>query len=111
MLDVDIVYMISCGLCILGVCLCQYYESSLCIVEWLVQYLQVVWVNYFVLFGSKGYEFWKCDFIGSSGLFLFVFSKCFNDVELVEYFDNFSLFSMVYLWGGFELLIFVNQLE
>ena len=61
--------------------------------------------------GSKGREFWKRDFTGSSGLFSFVLSKRLNDAELAEYLDNFSLFSMAYSWGGFESLILANQPE
>jgi cystathionine beta-lyase len=61
--------------------------------------------------GSKGHEFWKRDFTGSSGLFSFVLNKRLTDAELAEYLDNFSLFSMAYSWGGFESLILANQPE
>ena len=68
-------------------------------------------VNHPALPGSKGHEFWKRDFTGSSGLFSFVLNKRLNDAELAEYLDNFSLFSMAYSWGGFESLILANQPE
>lgn len=111
MLDADTAYMTSRGLRTLGVRLRQHHESSLRIAEWLSQHPQVARVNHPALPGSKGHEFWKRDFTGSSGLFSFVLSKRLNDAELAEYLDNFSLFSMAYSWGGFESLILANQPE
>ncbi|EOW6159590.1 cystathionine beta-lyase [Klebsiella pneumoniae] len=111
MLDADTAYMTSRGLRTLGVRLRQHHESSLRIAEWLAQHPQVARVNHPALPGSKGHEFWKRDFTGSSGLFSFVLSKRLNDAELAEYLDNFSLFSMAYSWGGFESLIIANQPE
>lgn len=111
MLDADTAYMTSRGLRTLGVRLHQHHESSLRIAEWLAQHPQVARVNHPALPGSKGHEFWKRDFTGSSGLFSFVLSKRLNDAELAEYLDNFSLFSMAYSWGGFESLILANQPE
>ncbi|WP_159115275.1 cystathionine beta-lyase [Klebsiella pneumoniae] len=111
MLDADTAYMTSRGLRTLGVRLRQHHESSLRIAEWLAQHPRVARVNHPALPGSKGHEFWKRDFTGSSGLFSFVLSKRLNDAELAEYLDNFSLFSMAYSWGGFESLILANQPE
>ncbi|HBW3469622.1 cystathionine beta-lyase [Klebsiella pneumoniae] len=111
MLDADTAYMTSRGLRTLGVRLRQHHESSLRIAEWLAQHPQVARVNHPALPGSRGHEFWKRDFTGSSGLFSFVLSKRLNDAELAEYLDNFSLFSMAYSWGGFESLILANQPE
>ena len=111
MLDADTAYMTSRGLRTLGVRLRQHHESSLRIAEWLAQHPQVARVNHPALPGSKGHEFWKREFTGSSGLFSFVLSKRLNDAELAEYLDNFSLFSMAYSWGGFESLILANQPE
>ncbi|MBC5405312.1 cystathionine beta-lyase [Klebsiella pneumoniae] len=111
MLDADTAYMTSRGLRTLGVRLRQHHESSLRIAEWLAQHPQVARVNHPALPGSKGHEFWKRDFTGSSGLFSFVLSKRLNDAELAEYLDNFRLFSMAYSWGGFESLILANQPE
>ena len=111
MLDADTAYMTSRGLRTLGVRLRQHHESSLRIAEWLAQHPQGARGNHPAPPGSKGHEFWKRDFTGSSGLFSFVLSKRLNDAELAEYLDNFSLFSMAYSWGGFESLILANQPE
>lgn len=111
MVDADTAYMTSRGLRTLGVRLRQHHESSLRVAEWLVQHPQVARVNHPALPGSKGHEFWKRDFSGSSGLFSFVLNKRLTDAELAAYLDNFSLFSMAYSWGGFESLILANQPE
>ena len=111
MLDADTAYMTSRGLRTLGVRLRQHHESSLRIAEWLAQHPQVARGKHPALPGSKGHEFWKRDFTGSSGLFSFVLNKRLNDAELAAYLDNFSLFSMAYSWGGFESLILANQPE
>ena len=111
MVDADTAYMTSRGLRTLGVRLRQHHESSLRIAEWLAQHTQVARVNHPALPGSKGHEFWKRDFTGSSGLFSFVLNKRLTDAGLAAYLDNFSLFSMAYSWGGFESLILANQPE
>lgn len=111
MLDADTAYMTSRGLRTLGVRLRQHHESSLKVAEWLAQQPQVARVNHPALPGSKGHEFWKRDFTGSSGLFSFVLNKRLNNEELANYLDHFSLFSMAYSWGGFESLILANQPE
>ncbi|WP_318387601.1 cystathionine beta-lyase [Enterobacter sp.] len=111
MLDADTAYMTSRGLRTLGVRLRQHHESSLQIAQWLSQHPQVTTVNHPALPGSKGHEFWKRDFTGSSGLFSFVLHKRLDNDELAAYLDNFTLFSMAYSWGGFESLILANQPE
>ncbi len=37
--------------------------------------------------------------------------KKLNDEELANYLDNFSLFSMAYSWGGYEIVDPANQPE
>lgn len=111
MVDADTAYMTSRGLRTLAVRLRQHHESSLQIAEWLAQHPQVARVNHPALPGSKGHEYWKRDFTGSSGLFSFVLNKRLSDAELSAYLDHFSLFSMAYSWGGFESLILANQPE
>ncbi|SFE14350.1 cystathionine beta-lyase [Phytobacter palmae] len=111
MVDADTAYMTSRGLRTLGVRLRQHHESSLKIAEWLSSHPQVAQVNHPALPGSKGHEFWKRDFNGSSGLFSFILNKRLNNEEMAAYLDNFSLFSMAYSWGGYESLILANQPE
>lgn len=75
MVDADTAYITSRGLRTLGVRLRQHHESSLKVAEWLAEHPQVARVNHPALPGSKGHEFWKRDFTGSSGLFSFVLKK------------------------------------
>ncbi|MGP3592713.1 cystathionine beta-lyase [Vagococcus sp. WN89Y] len=109
MVDADTAYMTSRGLRTLSVRLRQHHESSLKIAQWLAEHPQVARVNHPALPGSKGHEYWKRDFTGSSGLFSFVLNKRLNNEELANYLDHFSLFSMAYSWGGYESLILANQ--
>ncbi|MFP2238839.1 cystathionine beta-lyase [Pseudescherichia vulneris] len=111
MVDADTAYMTSRGLRTLGVRLRQHHDSSVKIAEWLAQHPQVERVNHPALPGSKGHEFWKRDFTGSSGLFSFILKKRLTDSELAAYLDNFTLFSMAYSWGGYESLILPTQPE
>ena len=111
MVDADTAYMTSRGIRTLGVRLRQHHESSLQVAEWLAAHPQVAEVKHPALPGSKGHEFWKRDFTGSSGLFSFVLNKRLSDKELSDYLDHFSLFSMAYSWGGYESLILANQPE
>ena len=111
MVDADTAYMTSRGLRTLGVRLRQHHESGLQVAEWLARHPQVAEVKHPALPGSKGHEFWKRDFTGSSGLFSFVLNKRLNDKELSDFLDHFRLFSMAYSWGGYESLILANQPE
>lgn len=111
MLDADTAYMTSRGLRTLGVRLRQHHESSLKVAEWLAQHPLVERVNHPALPGSKGHEFWKRDFTGSSGLFSFVLKKRLNDEQFQAYLNHFQYFGMAYSWGGFESLILANQPE
>lgn len=111
MVDADTAYMTSRGIRTLGVRLRQHHQSGLEVAEWLARHPQVAEVKHPALPGSKGHEFWKRDFTGSSGLFSFVLNKRLNDKELSDYLDHFRLFSMAYSWGGYESLILANQPE
>ncbi|RKQ39190.1 cystathionine beta-lyase [Enterobacter sp. R1(2018)] len=111
MLDADTAYMTSRGLRTLGVRLRQHHESSLKLAEWLAGHPLVERVNHPALPGSKGHEFWKRDFTGSSGLFSFILKKRLNDEQLQHYLNYFRYFSMAYSWGGYESLILANQPE
>ena len=58
-----------------------------------------------------GHEFFKRDFIGSSGLFSFELKQKLTKEQLADFMDHFKLFTMAYSWGGFESLILCNQPE
>lgn len=109
MVDADTAYMTSRGIRTLGVRLRQHHEGSLKVAEWLARHPRVERVNHPALPGSKGHEYWKRDFTGSSGLFSFVLKKRLSDAEYEQYLNHFDYFSMAYSWGGYESLILANQ--
>jgi len=111
MADADTAYMASRGLRTLGTRLRQHEESAIQVAEWLAARPEVARVNHPALAQSKGHEFWKRDFNGSSGLFSFILQEKLDAPQLAEYLDHFHHFSMAYSWGGYESLILANQPE
>lgn len=111
MADADTAYMASRGLRTLGTRLRQHEESAIQVAEWLAARPEVARVNHPALAQSKGHEFWKRDFSGSSGLFSFILQEKLDAPQLAEYLDHFHHFSMAYSWGGYESLILANQPE
>ena len=53
---------------------------------------------------DAGYEIWKRDFSGASGLFAFVLNPVTKS-EVAAFLNNTKLFGMGYSWGGFESLL------
>ena len=111
MCDADTAYMAARGLRTLAVRLKQHHESSLKVANWLANHPKVATVNHPALASCKGHEFFKRDFSGASGLFSFVLKDHLSDIQLSDFLDNMTHFSMAYSWGGFESLILVNQPE
>jgi cystathionine beta-lyase len=111
MVDADTAYMASRGLRTLGVRLKQHQQSSIEVANWLIGRPEVAVVNHPALPSCKGHEFYRRDFSGCNGLFSFVLKQRLSDVQLADYLDNFSHFSMAYSWGGYESLILANQPE
>lgn len=111
MCDVDTAYVTARGLRTLGVRLMQHQKSSLKIAKWLAKHPKVERVNHPALSSCKGYQFFRRDFLGYSGLFSFVLTERLSEAQLADFLDEFSLFSMAYSWGGFESLILAHQPE
>ncbi|QYN45826.1 cystathionine beta-lyase [Gilliamella sp. ESL0405] len=111
MCDADTAYMAARGLRTLAVRLKQHHESGLKVAKWLAAHPKVATVNHPALASCKGHEFFARDFTGASGLFSFVLNDHLNDVQLSDFLDNLTHFSMAYSWGGFESLILANQPE
>ena len=109
--DADSAYMASRGLRTLATRLRQHEASALQVAEWLAARPEVARVNHPALPQSKGHDFWKRDFSGSSGLFSFVLHEKLSSEKLAHYLDRFHHFSMAYSWGGYESLILANQPE
>ncbi|MCX8581640.1 MULTISPECIES: cystathionine beta-lyase [unclassified Gilliamella] len=111
MCDADTAYMAARGLRTLAVRLKQHHESSIKVANWLANHPKVATVNHPALESCKGHEFFKRDFSGASGLFSFVLNDHLSEVQLSDFLDNMTHFSMAYSWGGFESLILANQPE
>ena len=109
MVDADSAYMTARGLRTLGIRLKEHGERSTQIAEWLAARPEVKAVYHPALPSCPGYEFFKRDFSGASGLFSFELCEKLSDEQLANFLDHFELFTMAYSWGGFESLILANQ--
>ena len=52
------------------------------------------------LASCPGHEFWKRDFLGSSGLFSIVLRPGYTRAQVVAFVDNLKLFKIGYSWAG-----------
>lgn len=109
MVDADSAYTTARGLRTLGIRLKQHEQSSITIAKWLAERPEVKAVYHPALTSCLGHNFFKRDFLGSSGLFSFELCEKLSDEKLAKFLEHFELFSMAYSWGGFESLILANQ--
>jgi cystathionine beta-lyase len=93
----------SRGLRTMGVRLAQHEEGALRIANWLKQRPEVGRVLHPGLPDCPGHEFWKRDFMGSSGLFSFELKDA-DDARRAAFIDRLELFGLGYSWGGYESL-------
>ncbi|MCI0466576.1 MAG: cystathionine beta-lyase [Beijerinckiaceae bacterium] len=71
---------------------------------WLAARGEVTQVLHPALPSCPGHDFWKRDFLGSSGLFSVLLAPC-SRTALAAMLDGLKLFGMGYSWGGFESLV------
>jgi cystathionine beta-lyase len=90
----------SRGLRTMGIRLKQHEASALKIAKWLKEQPKVGLVFHPALPDCPGYELWKRDFKGSSGLFSFELHG-----EPAAFVDRLALFGIGYSWGGYESLV------
>ncbi|WP_448187634.1 cystathionine beta-lyase [Azospirillum sp. sgz301742] len=100
----DDMYLGLRGLRTLSVRLKRHQESALALADWLAARPEVARVLHPARPGDTGYELWKRDFTGASGLFSMVL-KPVPKPALAAMLDGMELFGMGYSWGGFESLI------
>ncbi len=82
----------------------QHYESGMIVAKWLSERPEVARVIHPALPGDSGYEIWKRDFSGASGLFSFILNPV-STSAVAAFVDNSELFGIGYSWGGFESLL------
>ena len=92
------------GLRTLSVRLERHWKSGLAIAEWLQCRPEVARVMHPALPGYPGYELWRRDFLGASGLFS-IFLKPYPKEGVRRMLNALRIFGMGYSWGGFESLI------
>lgn len=99
----DDCYLTLRGLRTLSVRLERHQRNALKVAEWLHDQPEIAQVHYPALESDPGYELWKRDHRGASGLFGVRF-KGGNWDGVAAMLDDLELFSMGASWGGYESL-------
>lgn len=100
----DDCYLGQRGLRTIGVRLRQHQKNALKVAEWLQSQNEVARVMYPALPDDPGYEIWKRDFTGASGLFGVEFKPASKDAVMAML-DHYKLFGIGASWGGYESLV------
>jgi cysteine-S-conjugate beta-lyase len=88
------------GLQTLAVRLAAIEASALEIAKWLAARPEIERVLHPALPSCPGHEFWKRDFLGSSGVFSIVFQPAPSQEQVNAFVDALKLFRVGYSWGG-----------
>ncbi len=88
------------GLQTLAVRLSAIESSALSIARWLYGRPEIEFVLHPALPSCPGHEFWKRDFLGSSGVFSIVFKPGPTQQQVYAFVDALRLFRVGYSWGG-----------
>jgi len=88
------------GLKTLAVRLSAIESSALAIAKWLSTRPEIERVLHPALESCPGHEFWKRDFLGSSGVFSIVFKPGRTQQQVYAFVDALDLFEVGYSWGG-----------
>jgi cystathionine beta-lyase len=98
------------GLQTLGVRLSAIESSALAVAQWLSARPEVELVLHPALPSCPGHEFWKRDFLGSSGVFSLVFKPGPTQQQVCAFVDDLKLFRVGYSWGGVASLAVAYRL-
>jgi cysteine-S-conjugate beta-lyase len=95
----------DCGLALRGmktlaVRLSAIEASALTIAKWLSARPEIEGVLHPALDSCPGHEFWKRDFLGSSGVFSIVLKPGPTQQQVFAFVDALELFEIGYSWGG-----------
>ena len=99
----DDIFLALRGLRTLAVRMERHWKNGLQLAEWLQGHEAVLNVLHPALIGNPGYEIWKRDFTGASGLFAIVLRPMTRS-QLSALFGQFKIFGIGLSWGGFESL-------
>ena len=81
------------------------------LIDWLLAQPEVERVLYPALPQDPGYELWKRDFCGATGLFGVAFAPQVSQGAFHALIDGMRLFGLGYSWGGFESLVLPAHVE
>lgn len=104
----DDVYLAQRGMRTLGVRLARHWENGLKLAEWFRSQPEVECVMHPALPEDPGYEIWKRDFLGASGLFGVTLTPR-SRASVAALVDNLELFGLGASWGGYESLVLVTE--
>ena len=99
----DDAYLVLRGMRSMGVRLERHQKTTMEICQWLQGHDQVSRVLYPALPDDPGYELWKRDFSGASGLFSFVI-KDRDREECGAFLNALQIHGLGYSWAGYESL-------
>ncbi len=104
----DDVYLGLRGLRTLAVRLERHQANALTLTRWLGQRPEVDRLLYPALPSDPGYEIWRRDFTGASGLFGFTLKPCSREA-VMAFIDGLELYGIGASWGGYESLILLTD--
>ncbi|CTQ53849.1 Cystathionine beta-lyase MetC [Roseibium album] len=107
----DDIYLGLRGLRTLSVRLERHQRNTFEILDWLKGQPQIGTLRYPALKSDPGYEIWKRDFSGSSGLFAFDFVDGTTKEQNFKFLNALKLYGLGYSWGGFESLAIPVRLK
>lgn len=101
----DTVYLATRGLHTLKVRLDAVARHTHHVVQWLSQRDEVAKILWPAYEKDPGYEIFKRDYKGASGLFAFEFKPEYSPEQIDKFIDSLSLFGLGYSWGGCKSLL------
>lgn len=99
----DDCFLVLRGLRSMGVRMAHHAKTTMELVNWLNGHEQVSRVLYPALPSDPGYELWKRDFSGASGLFSIVLKDVDRD-HAGQFLNALRIFGLGYSWAGYESL-------
>jgi cysteine-S-conjugate beta-lyase len=88
------------GLKTLAVRLKAIEDSALQLARWLAENPDIEIVLHPALPGCPGHEFWKRDFVGSTGVFSIVFDERYSKQQVLAFVNALEFFEIGYSWAG-----------
>ena len=99
----DDAYLVLRGLRTMGIRLERHQKTTMELCQWLQSHDRVSRVLYPALPDDPGYDLWKRDFKGASGLFGFVIEGIDRETG-GKFLDALNVFGLGYSWAGYESL-------